>query len=151
MGCRVDLCVPYRLDSANVKKPKDSKTEYSLASSDCDRWVDFVLLPCAGKFTSSAEGRCSFWRSPGVGSVAGGDMASYLAERCYCPGEVYDISGRDYNIFSAKDEVRLIGEFETLVCYNFLSKPACPLNDAHWRVFFSLPYILLNPKKYPLL
>lgn len=36
------------------------------------------------------------------------DMTEYLAERCYCPGEIYDISGFFYQVFSPDDECTLL-------------------------------------------
>ena len=32
------------------------------------------------------------------------DMERYLAEDCYCPGEIYDITGFFYQVFSVDDE-----------------------------------------------
>ena len=40
------------------------------------------------------------------------DMERYLAEDCYCPGEIYDISGFFFEIFKADDECVLIAESE---------------------------------------
>ena len=40
------------------------------------------------------------------------DMERYLSEDCYCPGEIYDISGFFYMIFKADDECVLIAESE---------------------------------------
>ena len=40
------------------------------------------------------------------------DMERYLAEDCYCPGEIDDISGFFYEIFKADDECVLIAESE---------------------------------------
>ena len=40
------------------------------------------------------------------------DMERYLSEDCYCPGEIYDISGFFYEIFKADDECMLIAESE---------------------------------------
>ena len=40
------------------------------------------------------------------------DMERYLSEDCYCPGEIYDISGFFYEIFKADDECVLIAESE---------------------------------------
>ena len=36
------------------------------------------------------------------------DMKRYLAEDCYCPGEIYDISGFFYQIFKPEDECIVI-------------------------------------------
>ena len=36
------------------------------------------------------------------------DMERYLAEDCYCPGEVYDLTGFFYEIFDVEDEVELV-------------------------------------------
>ena len=36
------------------------------------------------------------------------DMTEYLAERCYCPGEIYDVSGFFYQVFSPDDECTLL-------------------------------------------
>lgn len=36
------------------------------------------------------------------------DMTEYLAERCYCPGEIYDVSGFFYQVFSPDDEGTLL-------------------------------------------
>ena len=40
------------------------------------------------------------------------DMERYLSEDCYCPGEIYDISGFFFEIFEADDECALIAESE---------------------------------------
>ena len=40
------------------------------------------------------------------------DMERYLSEDCYCPGEIYDISGFFFQIFKADDECVLIAESE---------------------------------------
>ena len=40
------------------------------------------------------------------------DMERYLAEDCYCPGEIYDISGFFFEIFKADDECVMIAESE---------------------------------------
>ena len=40
------------------------------------------------------------------------DMERYLSEDCYCPGEIYDISGFFFEIFKADDECVLIAESE---------------------------------------
>lgn len=36
------------------------------------------------------------------------DMETYLAERCYCPGEIYDRSGFFFQIFKADEECKLV-------------------------------------------
>ena len=38
------------------------------------------------------------------------DMTEYIAERCYCPGEIYDVSGFFYQVFSPDDECTLLCE-----------------------------------------
>ena len=40
------------------------------------------------------------------------DMERFLAEDCYCPGEIYDTTGFFYQVFSADDECVLIAESE---------------------------------------
>ena len=40
------------------------------------------------------------------------DMERYLSEDCYCPGEIYDISGFFFQVFKADDECVLIAESE---------------------------------------
>ena len=42
------------------------------------------------------------------------DMERYLLEDCYCPGEIYDISGFFYEIFKADDECVLIAKSEEM-------------------------------------
>lgn len=36
------------------------------------------------------------------------DMERFLAEDCYCPGEIYDVTGFFYQVFSVDDECVLI-------------------------------------------
>lgn len=36
------------------------------------------------------------------------DMERFLAEDCYCPGEIYDTTGFFYQVFSVDDECALI-------------------------------------------
>lgn len=36
------------------------------------------------------------------------DMTEYLAERCYCPGEIYDVSGFFFQIFKPEEECRVL-------------------------------------------
>jgi hypothetical protein len=38
------------------------------------------------------------------------DMETYLAERCYCPGEIYSFDGFFYQIFKAEQECELLEE-----------------------------------------
>ena len=40
------------------------------------------------------------------------DMKEYLENRCYCPGEIYDMTGLFYQVFSAETECRLLCEGE---------------------------------------
>lgn len=40
-------------------------------------------------------------------------MARYLAEDCYCPGEIYDVSGFFYQVFNADEECKFVGEGES--------------------------------------
>ena len=41
-------------------------------------------------------------------------MTRYLAEDCYCPGEIYDISGFFYLIFKAEDECRIFAKSDDM-------------------------------------
>lgn len=41
-----------------------------------------------------------------LGEIA--DMDEYLANRCYCPGEIYDISGFFYQVFEPDTECRFL-------------------------------------------
>ena len=43
------------------------------------------------------------------------DMERYLREDCYCPGEIYDLSGFFYQVFKPEDEFRLIAESDEMV------------------------------------
>lgn len=36
------------------------------------------------------------------------NMEKYLQEDCYCPGEIYDVSGFFFQVFKAEDECKLI-------------------------------------------
>lgn len=36
------------------------------------------------------------------------DMTEYLAERCYCPGEIYESSGFFFQIFQPEEECRVL-------------------------------------------
>lgn len=36
------------------------------------------------------------------------DMERFLQEDCYCPGEIYDVTGFFYEIFKADDECKVI-------------------------------------------
>lgn len=38
------------------------------------------------------------------------DMETYLAERCYCPNEIYSSDGFFYQLFYADSECEIIGE-----------------------------------------
>lgn len=40
------------------------------------------------------------------------DMGRFLREGCYCPGEIYDLSGIFYVYYTEEDECRLIGSRE---------------------------------------
>lgn len=40
------------------------------------------------------------------------DMERYLREDCYCPGEIYDLSGFFYQVYEVSDECRLIERSE---------------------------------------
>lgn len=42
------------------------------------------------------------------------DMERYLAYGCYCPGEIYDITGFFYQIFSVDDECVLIEQSDAM-------------------------------------
>lgn len=41
-----------------------------------------------------------------LGDIA--DMKEYLAHRCYCPGEIYDMTGIFFRIFTADTPCRLL-------------------------------------------
>ena len=41
------------------------------------------------------------------------DVERYLAEDCYCPGEIYDVSGFFYQVFNADEECKFVGEWES--------------------------------------
>lgn len=38
------------------------------------------------------------------------DMERYLADDCYCPGEIYDISGFFYQVYTPEDECKIIAQ-----------------------------------------
>ena len=38
------------------------------------------------------------------------NMESYLQNDCYCPGEIYDVTGFCFQIFDKEDECKKIGE-----------------------------------------
>lgn len=38
------------------------------------------------------------------------DVMRYLAEDCYCPGEIYDVSGFFFLVFNADEECKLVAE-----------------------------------------
>lgn len=38
------------------------------------------------------------------------DVDRYLAEDCYCPGEIYDVSGFFYQVFKADEECKFVVE-----------------------------------------
>lgn len=40
------------------------------------------------------------------------DMERFLREDCYCPGEIYDLSGFFYRVYEVSDECRLIERSE---------------------------------------
>lgn len=40
------------------------------------------------------------------------DMETYLAERAYCPGEIYDTTGFFYQIYDPEEECELIAKSE---------------------------------------
>lgn len=40
------------------------------------------------------------------------DMGRFLREDCYCPGEIYDLSGFFYRVYEVSDECRLIERSE---------------------------------------
>lgn len=41
-----------------------------------------------------------------LGHIA--DMKDYLADRCYCPGEIYDVTGFFFQIFKPEEECKQI-------------------------------------------
>lgn len=41
------------------------------------------------------------------------DAERYLAEDCYCPGEIYDVSGFFYQVFKADEECKFVAEGES--------------------------------------
>lgn len=40
------------------------------------------------------------------------DMERFLQEDCYCPGEIYDLTGFFFRVYTVQDECRLIGQRE---------------------------------------
>lgn len=38
------------------------------------------------------------------------DMERYLEEDCYCPGEIYDVSGFFFQVFKGEEECKYVGE-----------------------------------------
>lgn len=42
------------------------------------------------------------------------DMERYLEEDCYCPGEIYEVNGFFYLVFTVEDECRLIERSEDM-------------------------------------
>ena len=38
------------------------------------------------------------------------DMERYLEDDCYCPGEIYDVSGFFFQIFKGEEECKYVGE-----------------------------------------
>lgn len=38
------------------------------------------------------------------------DVTRYLAEDCYCPGEIYDTTGFFYQVFNADEECKFVAE-----------------------------------------
>ena len=52
------------------------------------------------------------------------DMERYLSEDCYCPGEIYDISGFFFQVFKADDECVLIERNDGMTAVVATSKHA---------------------------
>ena len=50
------------------------------------------------------------------------DMERFLAEDCYCPGEIYDMTGFFYQVFSVDDECVLIAESKGMTAVVATSK-----------------------------
>ncbi len=50
------------------------------------------------------------------------DMERYLSEDCYCPGEIYDISGFFFQVFNADDECVLIEQSDGMTAVVATSK-----------------------------
>jgi len=40
-------------------------------------------------------------------------MSHYLEYDCYCPGEVYDLTGFFYKIYTGKEEIKKLGQRES--------------------------------------
>ena len=43
------------------------------------------------------------------------DMPDYLQNRCYCPGEIYELNGFFYDVYSGEEECYKIGENEDVI------------------------------------
>lgn len=43
------------------------------------------------------------------------DMPEYLENRCYCPGEIYELNGFFYEIYNGDEECYKIGENEDVI------------------------------------
>jgi hypothetical protein len=43
------------------------------------------------------------------------DMPDYLQNRCYCPGEIYELNGFFYETYSGEEECYVIGENEDVM------------------------------------
>lgn len=52
------------------------------------------------------------------------DMERFLAEDCYCPGEIYDVTGFFYQVFSVDDECVLIEQSSGITAVVATSKHA---------------------------
>lgn len=50
------------------------------------------------------------------------DMERFLTEDCYCPGEIYDITGFFYQVFSVNDECVLIEQSDRMTAVVATSK-----------------------------
>ena len=53
------------------------------------------------------------------------DIERYLAEDCYCPGEIYDISGFFYQVFNADEECMFVTEGESRNSELFIKCVTC--------------------------
>lgn len=42
-------------------------------------------------------------------------MSDYLENRCYCPGEIYDMTGFFYNVFKDTEECKKLGQVESKI------------------------------------
>ena len=56
------------------------------------------------------------------------DMEKYLAERCYCPGEIYSDDGFFFQIFEGDSECKIIGERKDEKL-NFISVISTPVGE----------------------